>query len=306
MKFKRIIFMGTPDYATTIFKEILEKNYNIIALFTQPDKAVGRSKELKFPHIKQFTFDNNFNIPIYQPESLKDVSTIQTIKDLNPDIIIVAAYGKILPKDILDIAPCVNLHASLLPKYRGASPIQQSLLNNDKYTGITAMKMGVGLDDGDILGLNYLKIDKDIVVAELFDKLSILAAKLTIKILEKYDLISPKKQNNLFVSHCGKITKSDGVIDFKDANDFYNRYRAYKNWPDIYLESKLKIKECKLIETLSNNKEGEILEINKENIIIGCNKGSICISEVQPNSKKQMKVVDYIRGKRLSIEDKLS
>lgn len=306
MRFKRIIFMGTPDYATTIFKEILENNYNIIALFTQPDKSVGRSKELKFPHIKQFTLDNNFNIPIYQPKSLKDVSTIKTIKDLNPDMIIVAAYGKILPKDILDIAPCVNLHASLLPKYRGASPIQQSLLNNDDYTGITAMKMDVGLDDGDILGMNYIKIDKDIVVSELFDKLSILASKLTIDILEKYDLISPIKQNNALVSHCGKITKNNGLITFEDANDFYNRYRAYKSWPDIYLESKLKIKECKLIETSSNNKEAQILEINKENIIVGCKKGTISISEVQPNSKKQMKAVDYIRGKRLSIGDTLS
>jgi len=306
MNFKKIIFMGTPDYATTIFQRVLEENYNVIALFTQPDKSVGRSKELKYPHIKQFALDNGLSMPIYQPQSLKQISVIQTIKDLEPDIIIVAAYGKILPKEILDIAPCVNLHASLLPKYRGASPIQQALLNNDKYTGITAMKMDVGLDDGDILGMNYIKIDKDMVVAELFDKLASLAAKLTIDILENYNLIAPKKQNNALVSHCGKITKDNGLISFKDANEFYNRYRAYKSWPDIYLKSKLKIKKCKLVENSSINIEAQILEINKENIIIGCKKGSILISEVQPNSKKQMKAVDYIRGKRLVVGDILS
>ena len=302
----RIIFMGTPDYATVIFERLLEENYNIVALFTQPDKPVGRKQVLTPPHIKQFIIDNGLSLPIYQPTTLKDKSTCDNIKKLNPDIIIVAAYGQILPKDILDIAPCINLHASLLPKYRGASPIQQSILNGDKYTGVTAMFMDVGLDSGDILGLKYLPIDKDMVVEELFNSLSDIAASLTIEVLENFKNISAKKQNLTMVSHCGKVKKSDGLIEFLDATKFYNKYRAYKSWPDIYLSSNLKIKECLLEDTNNTNIEGSILDIDKNSILVGCKKGSIRIFKVQPSSKKEMNVVDYIRGKRLEVGDIIS
>lgn len=284
---KRIVFMGTPDYATIIFEKLLENDYNIVALFTQPDKPVGRKQVITPPHIKQFALDNGLSLPIYQPNSLKETATIQTIKDLNPDIIIVAAFGQILPKDILDIAPCINLHASLLPKYRGASPIQQALLNGDEYTGITSMLMDVGLDSGDILGLKYFKIPEGMVVAELFDKLSTLAADLTIETLQNFENIVPKKQNLSLVSHCGKVNKKDGLVKFENANAFYNRYRAYKSWPDIYLESGLKIKECELVETDSlNETAGKISSIEKDFIIVECTKGSIKIKMVQPQSKK--------------------
>ena len=302
----RIIFMGTPDYATVIFERLLEENYNIVALFTQPDKPVGRKQVLTPPHIKQFILENGLSLPIYQPATLKEKITSDNIKKLNPDIIIVAAYGQILPKDILDIAPCINLHASLLPKYRGASPIQQTILNGDKYTGVTAMFMDVGLDSGDILGLKYLPIGKDIVVQELFEGLSNCAAALTIEVLENFENISAKKQNLAMVSHCGKVKKSDGLIEFIDATIFYNKYRAYKSWPDIYLLSNLKIKECLLEDTNSKNIEGLILDIDKNSILVGCKKGTIRIFMVQPSSKKEMNVVDYIRGKRLEVGDIIS
>ncbi|MEA3289611.1 MAG: methionyl-tRNA formyltransferase [Campylobacterota bacterium] len=302
----KIVFMGTPDYATIIFEKLLENDYEIAALFTQPDKPVGRKQELKPPHIKQFVLDNGLSTPIYQPSTLKEKSITKTIEDIKPDVIIVAAYGQILPKDILDIAPCINLHASLLPAYRGASPIQQSLLNDDKYTGVTSMLMDVGLDSGDILGLKYVKIGKDTVVAELFGQLSQAAAELTIETLENLDKIEQKKQNLSQVSHCGKVEKSNGKVDFKDADLLYNKYRAYKSWPDIYLESSLKIKECKLNDNESINEEGTIVAIEKDHIIIGCKKGSVKITQVQPASKKAMSVVDYIRGKRLVIGDILS
>ena len=303
---QKIVFMGTPDYATVIFERLLEENYNIVALFTQPDKPVGRSQELTPPHIKKFALDNGLSLPICQPNSLREKATISNIKELNPDIIIVAAYGQILPKEILDIAPCINLHASLLPKYRGASPIQQSILNDDKYTGVTAMFMDVGLDSGDILGLKYLPIEKDMVVSELFDGLSNIAASLTIETLENFDNIKPKKQNLTLVSHCGKVKKTDGLVDFINATVLYNTYRAYKSWPDIYLSSKMKIKECLLEDTLSTNTSGEILVIDKTSVVVGCTIGSIRIFKVQPSSKKEMNVVDYIRGKRLNIGDIIS
>jgi len=305
-KNKRIVFMGTPDYATIILKKLIEKEHNVVALYTQPDKPVGRKQVITPPHIKQYCLDKHLEFPIYQPTTLKDEAIIDKIKALNPDIIIVAAYGQILPKSILDIAPCVNLHASLLPAYRGASPIQQALLNDDEYTGVTSMLMDVGLDSGDILGLKYLKIPKDMVVTELFDKLSTIAADLTIETLENFEKIEPKKQNLTQVSYCEKIKKSNGLVDFSNANLLYNKYRAFKSWPDIYLESGLKLKECQLIETESVNNAGEVLEINKDHIILGCEKGSIKINFVQPPSKKQMVVTDYIRGQRLKVGDTIS
>ena len=303
---KRIVYMGTPDYATVIFERLLEADYEISALFTQPDKPVGRKQLMTPPHIKKFVLDHGLSLPVYQPATLREKAVVQTIKDLNPDIIIVAAYGQILPKDVLEIAPCINLHASLLPLYRGASPIQQSLLNNDDYTGVTAMLMDEGLDSGDILALKYVKIEKETVVEELFNSLSGAAADLTIEVLENFENIKAKVQSSCDVSHCGKVNKQEGFVDFKNASTVYNKYRAYKSWPDIFLDSGLKIKECGLIETLSKNKPGAILDIQKDHIIAGCEKGTLKIMEVQPKSKKQMNVVDYIRGKRLEVGDDLS
>ena len=303
---KRIVFMGTPEYATVILKKILEKKYNVVALFTQPDKPIGRKQILTPPHIKQYILENNLSLPLYQPTTLKDEQIQQEIIELKPDIIIVAAYGQILPKEILNISPCINLHASLLPKYRGASPIQQALLNDDTFSGVTAMNMDVGLDSGDILGYKYVKIDFDTVVSELFDMLAVCAADLTVEILERLESIAPQKQNLSLVSICKKISKNDGLVSFENANNLYNKYRAFKSWPDIYLESGLKIKECTLSETNSINENGKILSIEKSSIIIGCTKGTISISSVQPSSKKQMNVVDYIRGKRLERGDDFS
>jgi len=303
---KRILFMGTPDYATIILEKLLEKNYTVIGLFTQPDKPVGRKQELTPPHIKKFVLDKDLNIPIHQPQTLRDTIVQNDIKELKPDIIIVAAYGQILPSEVLSIAPCINLHASLLPKYRGASPIQQSLLNDDAFSGVTAMHMDIGLDSGDILGYKYVSIEKETVVSELFDKLSHCAAKLTVEILETYDDLNPIKQNLSLVSHCKKISKKDGLVVFDNAVQLYNKYRAFKSWPDIYLESGLKIKECKLNDVSSVNETSKILSIEDEFIIVGCSTGSIIIYTVQPASKKQMNVVSYIRGKRLEIGDDFS
>lgn len=296
---KKIVFMGTPDYATIILERLLEDDFEIAGLFTQPDKPVGRKQILTPPHIKKFCIDNGLSFPIYQPNSLKEENIEKTIKALNPDFIIVAAYGQILPKNILDIAPCINLHASLLPKYRGASPIQEALLNDDKFTGVTAMLMDVGLDSGEILGLKYYKIPKDMVVQELFTKLSKIAADITIETLNNFDDISPKKQNEGDVSYCKKIKKSDGEVNFDDAYKLYLKYKAYHFWPGVFLNSGLKLKEIELIDTKSENSEGEILSIEKDSITVGCTKGSLKIKSVQPASKKAMNATDYIRGQRL-------
>jgi methionyl-tRNA formyltransferase len=299
---KKILFMGTPDYATTIFKSLINSEYEVVGLFTQPDKPVGRKQLLTPPHIKQFCLDENLPIPIFQPLKLRGNDEItKQIKELNPDFIIVAAYGQILPKDILDIAPCINLHASLLPKYRGASPIQESLLNDDIYTGVTSMLMEEGLDSGDILGLQYLKITPTMEVSEAFEKLSLIAAELTIITLDNFENIKPIKQNESEVSFCKKIKKEDGLVDFFNAKKLYQKYKAYSYWPGVFLKSELKLKDIELNEETSINKQGEILEVTNDYVLIGCEVGSLKIKTIQAPSKKAINAIDYIRGQRLEL-----
>ena len=299
---KKILFMGTPDYATTIFKELIKSEYEVIGLFTQPDKPVGRKQLLTPPHIKQYCIDENINIPIFQPLKLREnLEAKKQIEDLNPDFIIVAAYGQILPKEILDIAPCINLHASLLPKYRGASPIQESLLNDDYYTGVTSMLMEEGLDSGDILGLQYLKITQTMEVEEAFHKLSEIAAKLTITTLDNFEKIEPLKQNESEVSFCKKIKKEDGLVDFKDAKKLYLKYKAYSFWPGVFLESGLKLKDIELVDIESENNEGEILSIEDNFILIACKKGILKVKTLQSPSKKAINSTDFVRGYRSDL-----
>ncbi len=300
----RVVFMGTPAYATTILQALLPK-FDVVALFTQPDKPVGRKQVVTPPHIKEFVLKNAPAIPIYQPKSLKDPTIIETIKALKPDFIVVAAYAMLLPKEILQIAPCINLHASLLPKYRGASPIQQALLNGDDVTGVTAMFMSEGLDKGDILGYSVCNIAPDETAIELFEKLAALAASLTPKVLENFNKIAPIEQFDCDASYCKKIKKSDGLVSFDDATKVYNRYRAFIQWPGIFLHSGLKLKKIALNASTGSFNAGEILEITKTSIIVGCNRGKLEIWRVQPPSKKEMDALAYIRGKRLGIGDML-
>lgn len=301
---KKILFMGTPDYATQIFKELLSSPYELVGLFTQMDKKVGRKQVLTAPHIKQYCLDNNINIPIYQPLRLRNNDeAYEQIKTLKPDFIIVAAYGQILPKEILDLAPCINLHASLLPKYRGASPIQEALLNDDVYTGVTSMMMEEGLDTGDILGLKYLKITPKMEVEEAFNSLGEIASSLTLETLNNFENIQPKKQNDSLSSLCKKIKKEHGEVEFISAKKLYQKYKAYSFWPGVFLNSGLKLKDISLEEESSNNKEGEILDLAKDYVIIGCKKGSLKIKTLQAPSKKAVNASDYVRGKRLNLGD---
>ena len=281
---------------------MLKSKYEIVGLFTQPDKPVGRKQILTPPHIKQYCIDENIKLPIFQPLKLKNNQEAkEEIQNLKPDFILVAAYGQILPKDILDIAPCINLHASLLPNYRGASPIQESLLNDDSFTGVTSMLMEEGLDSGDILGFQYLKITRTMEVSEAFEKLSHIAAQLTITTLDNFENINAIKQNESLVTFCKKIKKDDGLVDFGDAKKLFLKYKAYSYWPGIFLSSELKLKDIELNEELSQNNEGEILEINKDFILIGCKKGSLKIKILQAPSKKAMSSVDFVRGQRLEV-----
>ena len=304
---KKVIFMGTPDYAGVILEALFKENdINVCAVFTQPDKPIGRKQILTPPYVKKILLEKQSDVKIYQPNSLKDKEVINIIKKLDPDFIVVAAYGQILPKEILQIAPCINLHASLLPKYRGASPIQATLLNDDKITGVTSMLMDEGLDTGDILAYSIVKIDKDMIVGELFEKLSLSAANLCVTTLKEFDNIKPLKQFGALTSYSKKIKRSDGEIKFDNAKEIYQKYKAYTPWPGIYLKNGLKIKKISFLNDAGSFKEGEILEINHSDVTVGCKVGKIILHRVQPPSKKEMSAREYILGKRLKVGDRLN
>jgi len=230
----RVVFMGTPDYATIILKEMINSGIQVPLVITQSDKPVGRKQILKPPHVKRWVMENENDIEIYQPKTLRKKEVEEIISSHNPDFIIVAAFGQILPKNVLDIAPCINLHASLLPKYRGASPIQASILNNDIFTGVTAMLMEEGLDSGDILGFRFVEI-LDKRVDALFDELSYAAANLTINVLENFKQLQPIGQIDADATHCIKIKKDNGLFSFDESShEIFTKYRAYTPWPGIF------------------------------------------------------------------------
>lgn len=299
-----VVFMGTPEYATTIFKELLTcKDIHVPLVVSQPDKPVGRKQVLTAPHIKKYIQQESLHVEVFQPINLRSNKAYEKIKNYSPDFIIVAAFGQILPKNILDIAPCINLHASLLPLYRGASPIQSSIIQNDSYSGVTAMLMEEGLDCGDILGFSYCKLDKDKKVDVLFEELSFLAAKLCVKTLKNFSELLPLKQNNCESSYAKKIKKSDGVVDFEhySAQQIYNKYRTYDPWPGIFLPTGMKLKALKRVQFSSDLPAGSIVKIDKEYIYVQCKEDSVAIKILQVPSKKAIPAVDYVRGKRMKV-----
>ena len=300
-----IIFMGTPDYAQKILQRLNENDlFNVVAVYTQPDKPVGRKKVLTPPPVKITAQEHS--IPVYQPERLRDEETVAELLKIKCDFIVVAAYGQILPKEILEHAPCINLHASILPEYRGASPIQQTLLNGKTITGVTAMLMEEGLDTGDILKIDTITVSDDEMLETLFERLTDVAAELTLDVVKNFTLYTPEKQNEAHASYCKKITKADGEVSFDDAQKLYNKYRAFTPWPGIYLSNGLKLKEIKLESADDIHQDaGKIIAIDKGSIVLTCKKGSIRVYKVQPQSKKEMDVLSYINGKRLKLEDTL-
>lgn len=301
---KNIIFMGTPSYATCILKELIKEAFNIQALFTQSDKPVGRKQILTPSDTKKFILENNLDIKIYTPKSLKDENIIKDIKYLKPDFIVVAAYGKILPKEILNIAPCINLHASLLPKYRGASPIQSAILNADKISGVCSMLMEEGLDSGAVLESVEFNIEGK-KSNEVFDIFSNLAAKLCVSTLNNFFKITPKIQDESKVSFCKKIKKEDGLIELNEASIIYQKFLAFYPWPGIFLKNGLKFLDIELFDKDSLQESGKILNIENDGFLLACKKGILKIKILQESGKKALDGKTYLNGKRLKIGDNL-
>ncbi|MDP3265312.1 MAG: methionyl-tRNA formyltransferase [Sulfuricurvum sp.] len=300
----RIIFMGTPDYAADILKTLMAADdIEVVAVYTQPDKPVGRKGTLTPPPVKVLA--QEAHIPVIQPSRLRDENVVEELLKIKCDMIIVAAYGQILPKAILDYAPCVNLHASILPQYRGASPIQQSLLHNDTKSGVTAMWMDEGLDTGAIIKIATVDVSPDEMVETLYTSLTKIARDLTVDVIHHWDRKTAVSQNDAEATHCSKISKSDGLTAFENAVDIYNKYRAFTPWPGIYLESGLKLKEMELVENESHGSAGEIVTIEPHGVVVQCNQGSLRLIKVQAPSKQETSAIAYLNGKRLGCGNTL-
>lgn len=293
--------MGTPDYAAQILEDMIQLGAEFSLVVSQPDRPVGRKQELLPTAVKSVALKHN--LPLLQPEKLSEIKL--DLIDLKPTAIIVAAFGQILSQEILDIAPCYNLHASLLPLYRGAAPIQASILNGDKVTGMTIMKMDRGLDTGDIVAFNTMDTS-DLNASDLMDKLARSGASLMIKVLENLSRSDSIRQHSCDSSYVTKVKKTDGLVSFNNASDLARSFKAYTPWPGIFLDSSLALLDLDLIRSDCNYKAGEILSIQKEGVEVGCEIGSVLVKSVKAPSKNATKAVDYINGKRLTIGDTLA
>ena len=299
-----IVFMGTPDFAVPTLEALCDSEHSVLAVYTQPDKPVGRKQIMTPPDVKVCA--EKYGVKVFQPITLKDDNSYKELKSFNPDVIVVVAYGKILPKNILDIPRlgCINVHGSLLPKYRGAAPIQQAVLNGDKLTGVTTMYMGEGLDTGDILLKSETEIGENETSAELFDRLSVMGAELLIETLSKLDTITPIKQDESKATYTSKITKELCPIDWTKPNtEVHNKVRGLQTWPVAV--STLNGKDIKIHSTLLCEKRGEAGEIISLNpLTVACGEGSVIIKELQLSGKKRMDSKSFLLGHQLKIGDR--
>jgi len=305
----RIVFMGTPDFAVPCLARLISDGHEIAGVFTQPDKPVGRHAVLTPPPVKILAAEKG--IPVYQPVKLRDGKALAILEELAPQMIVVVAYGRILPESILNCAPlgCVNVHGSLLPKYRGAAPIQWSVLNGDKITGVTTMYMDKGMDTGDIIDVSATEIGENETSGELFERLSAMGAQLLSKTVSDIEAgkIKRTKQNETEATAAPMLTKEMGKIDFsRSAAEIHNLVRGLSPWPTAYIRTAgktVKIHASRLAGEAGSGKAGEILDSSR--MIVACGQGSIELLTVQPEGKGKMPAQAYMNGARLKKGDSL-
>lgn len=303
----RIIFMGTPDFSVPCLEALIKSEYEVVGVFTQPDKPKGRGYELTPPPVKICAVANN--IPVFQPKSMRDGKALEIINSLNADLIIVVAFGKILPKEILESVKygCINIHASLLPKLRGAAPIQWSILNGDSETGVTSMQMDVGLDTGDMLIKETIKIDDEMNAGELFNKLSDLGAKVLIDTIQcvENNTLNPIKQKDSESTYASILTKELCPIDFsKSAREVHNHIRGLSPWPvaTTKINGKLlKIHKSKILNEVFSGVSGKIVDNNNRLVVLCGDNNCVEILELQAEGKKRTDSASYLRGNRIEL-----
>ena len=303
----RIVYMGTPDFAVKPLHALAETEYEVVGVVTQPDKPKGRGKTMLPTPVKEEALEHGFKV--YQPVKVRDPEFLQVLKELEPDLIVVAAFGQIIPKSILELPKygCINIHASLLPKYRGAAPIQQAVIDGEKESGVTIMQMGTGLDTGDMISRRIVPITADETGGSLFDKLADAGAKLLVETLPHiFDgtAVYEKQPEESPTPYAGMITKQMGLLNFeKPAEELERLVRGLNPWPSAFTfwnGKTLKVWESSVIKdegTLSENKKpGTVVKTDKNGIYVACGEDILMLSQVQLEGKKRMDADAFLRG----------
>jgi len=298
-----IVFMGTPGFAVPSMAYLLKAGINISLLVCQPDRKKGRGQKVQFPPTKQFALDHQ--IEVYQPDSVRTPAVIEKLRQKNPEFCVVIAYGKILPKEILELPQkgCLNVHASLLPQWRGAAPIQFSLLNGDPQTGVCTMLIDEGMDSGDLLLTRSTPIEADECVDSLSERLMLMGAELIVETIQTFDQIRPVKQDPAQATYARLLNKEDRWIQWNEAaTAVYNRYRALSPTPGVLTEfrgKRLLLRSMKIVSPAGGTPSvtpGTILTADRTGVTVACGEGAISILSCQPENKKPVSSVDWVNG----------
>lgn len=298
----RIVFMGTPEISVGTLERIIDDGHEVLAVVTQPDRPKGRGKKMMMSPVKEVALKHG--LKVMQPEKASNPEFIEEIKNMEPELIVVIAYGQILRKNLLEIPQkgCVNVHVSLLPKLRGAAPINWSIINGDSKTGVTTMFMDEGLDTGDIIMIKEFELNDEITAGELHDCMRVEGASLlgeTLKAIESGNY-TRTKQDDSEATYAPMMDRNLGHIDFlKSAREIHNLVRGTVPWPGAWCESdygKMKVWKTKVLNRENNNEPGKILKVSKEGIEVSCGKNVILIEEIQMPNKKRMPVSEFIKG----------
>ncbi len=298
----KIIFMGTPDFAVGTLEEIIKAGHEVVLVVTQPDKPKGRGGAVAFPPVKECALAHS--LEVFQPNKIREEENVEYIRKYNPDMIVVAAFGQILPKSILDMPKygCINVHASLLPKYRGAAPIQWAILNGDEFTGVTIQRMDIGVDTGDMIAKREIRIAEDETGGSLFDKLAVLGAQLCVETMARIEAGTAEyiPQNHEKATHVSMIGKELGDIDWhRPAVEIERLIRGLNPWPSAYtrLDGKtFKIWRARVVSETTDYQPGCIIRVEKDCMEVQTGKGVLSLLEVQIEGKKRMEVDAFLRG----------
>ena len=309
----KIVFMGTPDFASGALEALIAAGHEITAVYTQPDKPKGRGKEVQITPVKVVALEHG--IPVYQPRRIREAEEVEILRQIPADIFVVAAFGQILSQEILDMPKfgCVNIHASLLPKYRGAAPIQWAVIDGEEKTGVTIQQMNAGIDTGDILYTKEYVLDPKETGASLFDKLMVIGAEAIVEALPLIEAgrITPIPQNEAEATHAAKLTKQLGEMDFsKSAAELERLVRGLNSWPSAYTffrGKQLKIWETEEVPAAESKAAvpGTVIAVDKQSFTVAAGKGGLQILELQIEGKKRMACKDFLLGYPISVGEKL-
>lgn len=304
----RIVFMGTPDFAVPSLQALIDAGHDVCAVYTQPDKPQGRKQILTAPPVKTLALAHD--IPVFQPNTLKNEDEQARLRELAPEVIIVVAYGKLLPKAVLDIPPhgCINVHGSLLPRWRGAAPIQWAVIAGDEKAGVTTMQMAEGLDTGDMLLTYETKVGEKETAGELFDRLAQSGAELLTQTLVKLDEIEPRPQDDAQSCYAHMLDKQMAVIDWsKSAHEIDCLIRGLNPWPiALTTLSGERLKVFAAEKAAGNGEPGTVLEADpKKGLTVACGEGALRLTEIQLVGGKRMKATDFLRGHAIEVGTKL-